>query len=138
MLFVVFYCIKSACCIKLFVVLNPYYLQIEEFLYIKFHKTLLSPFLLQTYYQGFHTRELKLCRIFDMVGFALNTTYHRYHQRLIWTKELYRWFICSLKIMKKEHSKALFISCYHYMKIVCISSYSGLDFPHSNWIWRDI
>ena len=58
-LFVVFCCIKSACCIKLFVVLIPYYLQIQELFYIKFHKTLFSPFLLQSYHYEFHTKELK-------------------------------------------------------------------------------
>ena len=35
---------------NVFVVLNPYYLQIQELFYIKLHKTLFFPFLLQTYY----------------------------------------------------------------------------------------
>ena len=52
------FCFKSVCCIELIVVLNPYNLQIQELFHIKFHKTLFSPFLLQTYFWGFHTREL--------------------------------------------------------------------------------
>ena len=31
LLFVVFCCIKSVCCIKLFIVLNPFYFQFQEF-----------------------------------------------------------------------------------------------------------
>ena len=56
-----------------------------------------------------------------MLGFALSIAYHRYHQRMIWKKDLYRQFIHFLNIIKKEHSEAPFISCYIIVKKVSSS-----------------
>ena len=98
--------------LNLLVVLNSYYLQIQELLYIKFHKTLFSPFLLRTHYWGFHTREFRhamwniwhalVCSKYSISPLSSKNNLKKGTLQITYLFSKYN---------KKGHSKALFISC---------------------------
>ena len=130
MLFVVFCCIKFVCCVKLFVVLNPYYRQIQELFYTKFCKTLFSPFLLRTYYYGFHTRELKHA-VWNIWHAWICSKYSI--SPLSSKNDLIKGTFQTVYLFSKYNKKGAFQSSLHFFLLlresVRVRSYSGPYFP---------